>query len=149
MPLNQVLSVSFWTDMPEDAVRRRLRKALATEGLEIVGEIEASKLIKADTGLLMEECSIIGVWSSLAAYHALLASPEVAVALPFQIVVASYHGGTMIAATNPRRLEQFFDKLSFRLLAVEVYGKLKRALASVAPPGVQPATAEANRAIGW
>jgi len=141
---NQGLSIRLWTNLSEDVVCRRVGELVRQEGLEVASQMDASGLIESETGLRLEKFTILNVWNPLASYYALLASPEAGFFVPFRIVVASYHGGTLVAAMNPRWLAELadaIDKLSFELLVTEIsakFGRILRALeAAVAAEGTQ------------
>jgi len=125
-------SIRFLTNLSQKEACKRLRAALKTEGLEVVDQVDLSGHIENRTGLTLSKYKVLTVCSSFETYYALLASPEAGIFLPFHVVVTPYQGKTLIAVVEPEWLAEVVDNLRFRLLAVEVSEKYKRALAAFA-----------------
>jgi uncharacterized protein (DUF302 family) len=129
---NNGFSIRFLTNLSPKEACKRLKAALENEGLEVLDQFDLSAHIENRTGLTPEgKYTVLTVCSSLDTYHALLASPEAGVFLPFHVLLTPYNNKTLIAIVRPEWLAEVVDKLSFRLLAMDVSEKYKRALGAL------------------
>jgi uncharacterized protein (DUF302 family) len=150
MPMlsNNGFSIRFLTSLSQKEACKRLTAALKNEGLEVVDQVDLSGHIENRTGLTLSKYKVLTVCSSLETYCALLASPEAGIFLPFHVVVTPYHGKTLIAVVEPEWLAEVVDNLSFRLLAIEISEKYKRALAALQTFEGAPEKAEQKMSVG-
>ena len=144
---NNRFSIRFLTSLSQKEACKRLTAALKKEGLEVVDQVDLSGYIENRTGLTLSKYKVLTVCSSLGTYYALLASPEAGIFLPFHVVVTPYHGKTLIAVVEPGWLAEVVDNLSFRLLAIEISEKYKRALAALQSSEKAPEKAEQKLSV--
>ena len=144
---NNRFSIRFLTSLSQKEACKRLTAALKKEGLEVVDQVDLSGYIENRTGLTLSKYKVLTVCSSLGTYYALLASPEAGIFLPFHVVVTPYHGKTLIAVVEPEWLAEVVDNLSFRLLAIEISEKYKRALAALQSSEKAPEKAEQKLSV--
>lgn len=94
-------SFSTALSMPLAKAESRVRHALETEKFGIISEIDIQAKLKEKLGVEHPPHTILGACNPKLAYEALKDNPDVALALPCNIVLREENGKTLVSAILP------------------------------------------------
>ena len=106
------------------------REVLATEGFEVLTEIDVQATMKAKLGVEGESYVILGACNPPSAHRSLAAAPEVGVLLPCNVTVSIEGGRTVVRAMNPASVMGIIGKPDLAPIGEHVGAALRRVLES-------------------
>jgi len=118
-------------DRPFDEILAALPAALATEGFGVLTQIDVQETLRAKLGVPFRRYRILGACNPTFAHQALLASLEVGLMLPCNVLVYEDKAATVVKAIDPTRTLAA-EKPELRPIAEEVRSKLARVIERIA-----------------
>lgn len=104
-------SFSLRLPLPLPAAREQMIEALKQEHFGIISEIDIGAKLREKLGVDHEPHVILGACNPQLAHEALLDNPDVALALPCNVVLRETDGGTTVSALLPSVALQPFSGL--------------------------------------
>ena len=113
-------------DLPLADAESRVRAALAAEGFGILTEIDVAGTLRAKLGVERAPLRVLGACNPALINEALTRDPDVALALPCNVVLEELAGGaTRVAIADPAQL---MDDPRLEDLVADARQRLRRAL---------------------
>lgn len=126
--------ISTTLDLPFAEALVAARSALAEQGFGILTEIDLAGTLKAKLDVDVPAQVILGACNPPLAHRALTAEESIGLLLPCNVVVRSVDGGrTTVEALDPQVMVRVTGNDELAAVADEAAGRLRAALASLAP----------------
>jgi uncharacterized protein (DUF302 family) len=122
--------------MPFEEALKSTRDTLAEHGFGVLTEIDIKATLKAKLGVDMEDYLILGACNPALAYRAISVDPEIGVLLPCNVLLRTDPAdpnAVIVEAMDPNILVQVTGDDALTAISAEVAGKLRAAIASLAP----------------
>ena len=119
---------SFWMTLPLSlsAAEKNVRDALQKEGFGIISEIDIQAKLKEKLGVDHPPHKILGACNPKLAYEALKENPDVALALPCNVVLREDDGEMHVSAMKPSVALEPFKGLKVHETACKAEEALER-----------------------
>lgn len=119
---------SFWMNLPFPLpeAETKVREALQKVGFGIISEIDIQAKLKEKLGVDHSPHKILGACNPKLAYEALKENPDVALALPCNVVLREEKGETHVSALKPSVALEPFKGLKVQETACKAEEALER-----------------------
>lgn len=124
---------SVLLSLPFHEADHSVREALQSEGFGIISEIDMQAKLKEKLGVEHQPHTILGACNPKLAFEALQDNPDVALALPCNVVLEERAGKTVVTALLPSVALQPFQGPQVRSSAYAAEAALNRVFDSLSP----------------
>jgi len=114
-----------------DAVERRTREALASQGFGVLTEIDVKATMEKKLGVEMPAYRILGACNPRMAHQAIGLEPRVGAMLPCNVILREVEGGIEVSAIDPVASMQAISNTHLTAVAGEVRDLLAKAVAAI------------------
>lgn len=111
---------------PIDQAEKEVRQALGAEGFGVISRIDIAVTIREKLGIGHPPHRILGACNPSIAYRALTGNPDVALALPCNVVLREENNATTVTALLPNVALRPFRGSEVREAAEEAQAALER-----------------------
>jgi uncharacterized protein (DUF302 family) len=114
-----------------DQAVQRVREELQKEGFGVLTEIDVKDTLKKKLNVDFDRYVILGACNPPFAYQALQAELDVGIVMPCNVIVYEHERQTFVASTLPTVTMGAVNNDRLAPLAMQVEGKLKKAIDAV------------------